>query len=374
MDVLITILTFGVLLGVLIFVHELGHFIAARRAGMLVEEFGFGFPPRLWGIKRGETTYSINWIPFGGFVKIRGEDGGEEHDPRSFAAASFGRRALVLAAGVSMNFVLAFTLLWIVNAVGTTTAVGADQGPLPTGAIAGPAHVTITSVTSSSPAGAAGLRPGDEVLLVDGVTPTDERSVSSAVAAKAGSKLTLHVRRGGQEFDIRSTPRTSPPAGEGPLGVGLAVTALVRYPWYQAAWEAAKQTVFVAGQIFVVFGRLLHDLFTTGRVSSDVAGPVGIAVLTGHVRALGFVPLLQFAALLSVNLGVVNALPIPALDGGRLLFLLIERIRRRKVSKKVEQVIHSVGFAALLLLIAAISVRDVLHYDVIGKIKDLFHG
>jgi len=369
--VLLTIITFVVLLGLLIFVHELGHFLAARRAGMMVEEFGFGFPPRLFGFRRGETTYSLNWIPFGGFVKIRGENGEGADDPRSFAAARFGWRALVLAAGVGMNFLLAFVLLWAVNAVGTTTAIDPDM-PLTSGAIVGERAVTITSVTAESPAGVSGLRPGDELLLVDGVAPTDEASVASAVAAKAGEQLTLHVRRGTDEFDHRVTPREAPPEGEGPLGIGLAVTATVRYPVLQAGWEAAKQVVFVAGQIFVVFGRLVGGLFSGDGVSSDIAGPIGIAVLTGHVRALGFVPLLQFAALLSINLGIINALPIPALDGGRLLFLLIERVRRRKVSKKVEQIVHSVGFAVLILLIAGVSIRDVLRYDVLGRIRDLF--
>lgn len=368
---LLTIITFVILLGLLIFVHELGHFLAARRAGMMVEEFGFGFPPRLFGIKRGETTYSINWIPFGGFVKIRGENGEDANDPRSFAAARFGWRALVLAAGVGMNFVLAFVLLWIVNIAGTTSAVSPDV-PLPEGAIVGERDVTITNVVAEGPAAVSGLRPGDVLLLVDGVAPVDEASVAGAVAAKGGQEMTLHVQRGTDEFDHRVTPRETPPEGEGPLGIGLAVTATVRYPWYQAAWEAAKQVVFVAGQIFVVFGRLVRDLFSGDGVGSDIAGPIGIAVLTGHVRALGFVPLLQFAALLSINLGIINALPIPALDGGRLLFLLIERVRRRKVSKKVEQVVHSVGFAVLLLLIAAVSIRDILRYDVLGRIRDLF--
>jgi regulator of sigma E protease len=368
---LVTIITFVVLLGVLIFVHELGHFIVARRAGMLVEEFGFGFPPRLFSFKRGETTYSINWIPFGGFVKIRGENGEDADDPRSFAAGKFGARARVLAAGVGMNFLLAFVLLWIVNAVGTTAAVDPDV-PLPNGAIVGAQTVTITNVVAESPAATSGLRPGDDLLLVDGTTPTDEQSVATAVAAKAGTQLTLHVRRGADEFDHRVTPRAAPPEGEGPLGIGLAVTATVRYPWYQAAWEAAQQEVFVAGQIFVVFGRLISGIFNGNGVAADVAGPIGIAVLTGHVRALGFVALMQFAALLSINLGIINALPIPALDGGRLLFLLIERVRRRKVSKKVEQIVHSVGFAVLILLIAAVSVRDVLRYDVFGRIRDLF--
>ncbi len=368
---ILTILVFVLVLGALIFVHEFGHFITAKRAGLTVEEFGFGFPPRLFGVKRGGTIYSINWIPFGGFVKILGEGGEDSDKKESFASRPIGVRAIVIAAGVIMNFILAFVLLWIVNMAGTTTAID-EETTLPPSARVSEPSVSVTQVVADSPAEQAGIRPGDRIALVDGQVITEEAQVVDIISARGGQKTPFELTRGKTTLSITATPRADPPEGQGPLGVGLVKTATVSFPWYSAFWQAGRQTVYITGQIFVVFGAVIKQLLTQGSVAADVAGPIGIAVVTGQVLDLGLVPLLQFAALLSINLGIINALPFPALDGGRLLFLGIEKVRRKKISRKVENVVHTVGFGLLLVLIVAITARDFIRFDVIDRIQNLF--
>jgi regulator of sigma E protease len=366
-----TIIAFIVVLGVLIFVHELGHFLTAKRAGLTVEEFGFGFPPRIFSIMRGGTRYSINLIPFGGFVKILGEGGEEQKNPKSFAAKGVGVRSIIVAAGIIMNFLLAYVLLVIVNTAGISTAIEPDM-QLPANAHLEAPVVTITQVDEGSPAHEAGLRPGDQIASINGTVITDEQSVISKVSESDGKTLSLMLKRGQSDLTMDVTPRLDPPDGEGPLGIGLLQTATVRFPWYQSIWEAAKQLVFLTGQIFVVFAEMIKSLVTTGSVGADVAGPIGIAVMTGHVLDLGIIPLLQFTALLSINLGIVNALPFPALDGGRLFFFLLEKIRRRKVSKRIENMVHSIGFGLLIVLILVITFRDFVRFNIVDVLKRLF--
>ncbi|MFO0705153.1 MAG: RIP metalloprotease RseP [Candidatus Andersenbacteria bacterium] len=356
---LLTILTFVIVLGVLVLVHEFGHFITAKRAGMAVEEFGFGFPPRLLSIRRGGTRYSLNLIPFGGFVKILGEGGEDKTNPKSFAHRGVGIRALVVAAGILMNYVLAVVLLTIVNAVGVHTALEPDQPP-PAHAVVSPTVVTVAFVENDSPAAQAGVHPGDIVVSVDGAPVESVSQTVDTITQKSGASATVLLRRGDTPLTVSVTPRVNPPEGQGPVGVQLISTATVRYAWYRAPWEAIKQTVFLTWQIISSFGQLISRLVHTGTVGGDVAGPVGIAVLTGQVRELGFLPLLQFVALLSINLAIINVVPFPALDGGRLLFLAIEKIRRRSVSKRLENALHTIGFGLLITLILLITVRDVI--------------
>ncbi len=362
--IIVTIIVFVVILGILIFVHELGHFIAAKKMGVRVEEFGFGFPPRIFGIKRGETEYTINWIPIGGFVKMTGQSdfevndhGKAKADPRSFVSKKPWRRVIILCAGVGMNFLLAAVLLSIGFMVGLPSAVGDN---LPAGARVSDQRIQILAATSGSPAEAAEFRSGDTILSLDEVAPESVVAVQEYVQQSIDRPVTVKIERGTEIIDKEVTPRGDAPEGEGPLGITLAETARVSFPWYQAIWQGIKATGDLTVQIVVAFGKLIGSLFTTGQVSGDVAGPIGIAVLTGQVTKLGFVYVLQFTALLSINLAIINILPFPALDGGHLLFLLIEKIRGGKTMKqaKVENIIHLVGFAFLLLLIALVTYRD----------------
>lgn len=384
-----TVIIFIIILGLLVFVHELGHFLVARRNGVMAEEFGFGFPPRIfglyktkngkrklvWGSKEVESTdtiYSVNWIPLGGFVKIMGEDGEEKKDPKSFASKSAFTRTRILAAGVAMNFLLAAVLLSIGYFVGIPQAVDdAAAGNLKN------EKIQIIETIPGSPAEQMGIQVGDQII---GAVENNNQvikfgtieEVQSYINSRKGQAIELDVKRGNETLDFTGTPRTDFPASEGALGISLVKTAIVSYPWYESIWRGVQTVVDLAGMIIVAFGNLLWKLITGHSVGMDVSGPVGIAVLTGQVAKLGFIYILQFTALLSVNLAIINILPIPALDGGRILFILIEKLKGSPVSQKFEARAHNIGFALLITLMVVVTFRDVARLDVLSKIKNLF--
>jgi regulator of sigma E protease len=360
---LLTIVVFILILGLLIFVHEFGHFIVAKRKGLKVLEFGFGFPPRLFGIKRGETTYSINLIPIGGFVKILGEEGGAESDPRSFASQPIRTRALILAAGVLMNFLLAMVLLGIGFKIGLPQVIDSTDGKVRD------EKIQIVYVSKDSPAEKSGLTLGDQIVSINGDKLDTVETMQNKIKEKAGDEIKLEVKRGDKFLEIKITPRENPPEKEGALGVGLVKTGIVSYPLWQAIWKGIIVTISMIGTIFVAFYEIIKNLIVSKPVTAELAGPVGIAVITGQVTKMGFVYVLQFAAVLSINLGIINILPFPALDGGRILFLVIEKIRGKKVSQKVENLIHTIGFALLILLMIFVTFRDIFRFrDVFTRI------
>ena len=355
--IVVAIFIFIFILGLLIFVHELGHFVMAKRAGMKVEEFGFGFPPRMFGIKRGETIYSINWIPLGGFVKIVGEDGGPNADSRAFGNKSYGSRFLVLIAGVTMNFVLAWLLLFLGFAfVGAPVEIDetVDASRLKISEV----QITVVGVQADSPADHAGFRPGDAILSIDGRKFENIQEMITYAADQAGETVVYELERGEEVIFRDVTPRENPPEGSGPVVFIPASIAIAKYPILDAFRLSFVSFFSRALAILSAFGLLLKGLFTSGRLIEGLSGPVGIAVLTQDFVRLGFVYLVQFAAILSLNLGVINAFPFPALDGGRVLFLAIERIRGVK-SLKWEQLANVVGFVLLILLMVAVTFRDV---------------
>jgi regulator of sigma E protease len=367
---LLTIIIFFIILGVLVFVHELGHFIMAKRAGMAVEEFGFGFPPRLFGIKKGETTYSINWIPLGGFVKIVGEDGAAADNPRSFAAKGFWPRFLVLIAGVSMNVVLAWVILSIGFAWGLPTVVGEGE-QLPAHAKIRDVSVAVVEVAPGSPAEAAGLKVGDRIEKVAGQDMTTIEQVQQATTDGAGREVTYEIRRGDTVMDKTLTPRPAPPDGQGPVGIALSSVGLVSYPIWMVPYNGAIATYNLVWGTLSAFGSIIGNLVHGSAAGVALTGPVGIARLTGDVAALGVIYLLQFTAVLSVNLAIINAVPFPALDGGRVLFLVIEKIRRKKMHVQAEQIANTIGFALLLLLMVFVTIKDVGHLNFFERIKDV---
>jgi len=367
--ILLAIVVFIIILGLLVFVHELGHFIMAKRAGMRVDEFGFGFPPRIFGIKKGETIYSINLIPLGGFVKILGEDGSDQHDPRSFGHKSAWQRFSVLIAGVSMNVILAWVLLSIGVAIGLPTVI--DEGDvLPKSAHVSNVSVGIIDVSEKTPASDAGLKLGDRILKIGGKEITSIQQAQDETRADAGKETTYTIKRGSEVFEKQITPRADPPSGQGPLGIALGSLAYVSYPWYQAPFRGAVALFNLDLLTIMTFASLIGQFLSGHHVGSAISGPVGIAVLTKDVTALGFIYILQFTAVLSANLAIINAVPFPALDGGRVLFLIIEKIRRKKMDAKVEQWANTVGFILLLLLMVVVTVKDVGHYS--AQFKHLF--
>ncbi len=366
--------------GLLVFVHELGHFLTAKWSGIRVEEFGFGFPPRIIGIKRGETIYSLNWIPLGGFVRMPGENGETTdengvYDPRSFAAKPAWRRAIVLVAGVTMNVILAFLLLGIAYA-------GGESGYSP----------VIQSVCAGSPADMAGIQPNDKILKINGQDTTLETDVTQdvqnaiAAAPKGTTSVPVHVTLqnaqgqirtitiGARTADLSNTPckdskgatikdsQGNAITGQGPLGIvfGTAFPVTRHYAITQIPGLAVGQAGVMLGSLVEFIRSLVDGAFNIHQVS----GPVGIVHITGEVAStvpqLGWFPILNLTAFLSLNLAIINILPFPALDGGRLALLGLEVIRRgKRLNPRHEGLIHLVGMAVLLLLVVIITWNDI---------------
>lgn len=369
--IILTIIIFILILGLLVFVHELGHFIMAKRAGMDVEEFGFGFPPRIFGVRKGGTLYSFNWIPLGGFVKIVGEDGSDTEDPKSFAHKSFGARFSVLIAGVTMNFILAWVLISLGLGLGLPTAIG-DPADLPASATVKDVNVSIIEINPNTPADQAGFRIGDSITHINGEQILSIEQTSSLASANAGSETVYTIKRGGDVFERTVVPRVEHPNEEGPIGISVSSVARVSYPWHETLPRGLIATLNLVIAILSAFGSIIGRLFSGMGVSADLAGPVGIAVLTRDVAQLGFIYLVQFTAVLSVNLAIINAVPFPALDGGRIFFLLIEKVRGKKMKVSSEQIANTAGFVFLLLLMVLVTVKDFGRFNIIERIVNLF--
>lgn len=382
---LLTIVVFVLVLSILVFAHELGHFFTARRFGVKAEEFGFGFPPRALGFyknKHGKwrfiygnksvesleknedaslhpaaksTVYSLNWLPLGGFVKIKGENGEGENDQDSFAYQKIWKRIIILAAGVFMNVVLA----WFLFSVGYIIGLPQSTDTVGKNAIVSEPQVMIASVLPNSPAMAAGLKEGDAVLRINNEGVGSDKALIEAVAKNNGKETSILIKREGSEQTIVVTP-VAKDGSRATIGVAIFSAGLVRYPFFSAFIEGAKTTGWMIKEIVVAFGSLFADLFQGNKVGDQFAGPVGIATITGQAARLGFSYLLQFIALLSLNLAVINILPLPALDGGRILFLLIEKVKGKPVKREVEAVIHNIGFLLLITLIIFITYKDII--------------
>lgn len=374
MSILSTILIFVAVLAVLVLVHEFGHFIIAKRSGIRVDEFGFGFPPRIFGKRWRGTLYTLNWIPLGGFVKIKGVAGddpkaGKSSAPStnkdSFTDTSHTRRFLILFAGIGMNLLLAVVLFTITHALGATTDISRAKD----GADISDRRVLVSSVLEQSPAQNAGLQPGDIIVSVNNQPTESATAISDHTQAEGGTDLDVQVQSG-EEIRSLTIPTAQIPTGDGGtyIGIGIALQeiATVRYPIYVAPWRGIQSTVEVTKEIFISLGRLVQSLAQTGKTGEDLAGPVGIAVITGQVASLGMVELLQFVSVLSINLAIFNFLPIPALDGGRIVFLILEAVRRKPVSPQLEAVVHNIGFLALLAVAILVTIKDVARFDLLS--------
>lgn len=370
---IITLLIFIVVLGLLVFVHEFGHFISAKKMGAKVDEFGFGFPPRMAGVykdgkkwkwvfrktpKIDQTIYSVNWIPLGGFVKIKGEEGEHKEDTDSFASKKIWQRAIILVAGVVMNIVLAMVLLGVGYMVGLPRAI--DEN-MPKDARIKNQAVQIVSVQKNSPAQEAGILSGDELIKIDG-NPIDFKNMQDYLTTKVGEDVRYTVSREGKIFEKTIVPYILEETGKGGVGIGLIESGLVSYPWYSAVWRGMLEALYFVKEITVAFVVIIKNLIVGQAASIDISGPVGIAVITSKVARLGFIYILQFAAILSINLAILNGLPFPALDGGRLLFLLIEKLRGKPVTQKIENMIHNLGFLLLMILIIVITYNDFVKF------------
>lgn len=356
---LLTILLFIAVLAVLVFAHEAGHFFVARKMGMAVEEFGFGFPPRMFGWKKNNTMYSVNWIPLGGFVRIKGETGiVDAFADDSFIAKKAWRRFLVLIAGVTMNFLLAAVLLSVGFMFGMPSST---DSVMPKGARIRNQQIEVVSVLSESPASRAGIHPRNRIISLDGKTSfAGTEAVRAYIAEHGDAGILVKYMAGDDVFEKKIVSEPLPNVGRNGIGVGLMQTATVSFPFHLAIWHGFSGAVSLTAEIVRAFAGLFWNLLTQGRLAADLSGPVGIAVMTSEAASLGFVSLLQFTALLSLNLAVINAFPFPALDGGRILFLFLEKIRRKPISRSLENLVHNAGFALLMVLVVVVTYRDIV--------------
>lgn len=332
---------------VLVLSHEAGHFLLAKWRGVRVDEFGLGFPPRLLSFKKGETRYSLNLLPLGGFVKIFGEESEEDH-PRSFSSKSIGARSLIVAGGVLANLLVAWIIFSLLAGIGTPQIAPEGNGTV--------SEIRIVAVAPDSPAGKAGLKPGDRLRGFESV-----EVVQKFIDERKGTQIILDIERGREFVTVMAVPRLNPPEGEGALGIAMVEIARVAVPWWQAPWEGLRMTAEVFFGTIAGLARMAWGLVSgIPGVVGEVAGPVGIASIVSEVSQFGLLPFFQLMAVLSVNLAVINFLPIPALDGGRLLFFAIEGVRRKPVSSKVSHLVHTIGFAFLIALMLVITYRDIV--------------
>ena len=355
---MLTIIFFILLIGVLVLIHEFGHFFAAKKLGVRVEEFAFGFPPRLWSITRGGTRYALNLLPIGGYVKIFGEGGEGEGEPQSFISRSIWQRFVIVGAGVVMNILLAWLFFSAGSSIGVPTAVTPENESRILNV-----KVGIVGVAEGSPAKASDLRFGDTVRSVRSegarVDIREIEDLQKFVDTHLGKEVVVEIERGKEILSKKTVPRSSPPEGQGPLGVVLSKIGIIKTPWYLAWWEGLKMLVTAIAAIVIGLAGLIRDLIVAGRVSADISGPVGIFFFARDFSELVISYLLQLAAILSVNLAILNALPFPALDGGRMFFLVIEKIKGSKVDQRFERVMHTAGFIILMLLMLAVTYRDI---------------
>jgi regulator of sigma E protease len=386
-----TVILFILVLSLLVAIHEFGHFIAARKSGMKVHEFGLGFPPRAIGVykdpKTGKwvwvkkankqdlhntvgggnreeqeefpaTLYSLNWLPLGGFVRIKGENGEEADAPDSFGYQKTWKKVIVLVAGVTMNFLLAAVLLGFGFMIGLPTDVtdGLDKRAI----LVNEPTVVIQQVEKDSPAAVAGIEAGDRLHAVNDTAIHSTPELISFVEAYGEKELSVFVSRGEEKLTVSLVPEFDEETERARMGIMIADAAIVRYPWYISFWKGLVAAVYGTIGIIVGFFILIKGLVLGQGLAFDVAGPVGIAAIIGDSARLGINYLINVTAMISLSLAVINILPIPALDGGRLVFVLIEKIFKKKVSLKHEQLAHTIGFVLLLILIIVVTVRDVI--------------
>ncbi len=377
-----SIIIFIVILLVLVVSHEFGHFIVAKLNKIRVDEFSFGFPPKLFGKKIGETTYNFNLLPLGGYVKIYGENVDEtdmlevgfldkDADPEKVELAKRSMvnkpkyiQAFVLVAGIVMNLLVA----WLLLSIGFMSGLPTSVGNAPKGAIIKNQALTITNVAPNSPALASGIKVGDKIIALS--TPTDStrllssnlgpESIQNFVKAHGGEVVTASLVRGKEPINIVVTPEVNKTSGVAVIGISMDTIGTLKLPIHRAIWEGLILTKDVTVGTVVGFYNLIHGALIGKADMNSLTGPVGIVGVVGDAAKFGFVYLLSFTALISINLAVINLVPFPALDGGRLLFLLIEKIKGSRIKPKVANTVNAIGFGLLMLLMVIITYPDIV--------------
>ncbi len=325
--------------GLLILVHELGHYFVARLTGIRVLELAIGFGPKIIGWTKNNTDYSLRIFPLGGFCRMLGENPEEANEPDSFPQKPIISRAAVLVSGAGMNLILAVVVFFIIFffLIGVPVT---DSG-------------MIGQVIEEMPAVSAGLQKGDIITSIDGQPVRDWEDVLVLISSKPATQIELQVERDNLEFPVLLQTEMDPETGRGMIGITPPV---LKYRFFDSFTLSFQRFGMIISSIFQVI---------TGRAPLDVAGPVGIIFVIGEVAQTGMVNLLLLTALISISLGIMNLLPIPALDGGRLFFLIIEGLRGKRIDPEKEGFIHFVGFAILILLILFVTYQDLIRWDII---------
>jgi regulator of sigma E protease len=388
---MMTVIIFIAILSILVIAHEFGHFYTARKAGMKVYEFGLGFPPRAFGYYKDPKTkkwvyvkgkgksslketvggegrqeqeeypdvlYSVNWLPLGGFVKIKGENGEDPNDKDSFGYHVAWKRFIVIVSGVTMNVLLAGVLLGIGFMIGLPTDI--SEGIEGRAIIEDPSLV-VQQVSDDTPASVAGIKFNDKILTINNEKISNSEELVDYIRNKKDTELSIVVDRGGEELTFVATPAILESHDDDIYRLGIATVdvAIVRFPWYTAIYKGFVAAFIGFVTIFYLFIILIKNLIMGQGMAYEVSGPVGIASMVGQSARMGINYLISTSAMLSITLAVINILPIPALDGGRALFIIVEKVIRKPIPIKYEQLAHTIGFALLMLLVLIVTVKDV---------------
>lgn len=364
------IVTFLAVLSLVVLIHELGHFLTAKFFGIKVHEFGFGYPPRAWGMYKNDkgewktivgnkdiddkakgTIYSLNWLPFGGFIRMFGEfenDAMGTKSKQAFFNKGKRQRSVVILAGIFMNLVLAVVLF---SAIYSISGIPEEVD-----------YISIGAIAPGSPAEESDLMVGDKVVGIDGETLLTVGDFVESVKEKGGQEVLITVDRGVNRLVLPVTPRKDPPEGEGSVGVIISNYDNVFYPTWQmpfrGAWVGLQEAYGWTKMMIEGIGTMIGMLIVGEK--PQVTGPVGIYQITSDVAAQGILALMKFVGILSINLAVVNALPFPALDGGRFVFIVLEGMIGKKVKPKIEAYINMFGMLILISLMILVTVGDVM--------------
>jgi len=362
-----SVILFFIVLVVLVIVHEFGHFLVAKLSGMKVEEFGFGFPPKLFSVRKGETEYSFNALPFGGFVRILGENPLEvterclagtltdQDAKRSFSAQSAFKQGMVVIAGVVFNFLLAWVLFSAGFMIGMPVAAPKDDSVTNTALL-------ITSVVKDSPAAKAGFQLGDKIVgLSNGaVAELTEESVPNFIAAHLNEEVQISVERGGEQKNISVIPEEGVVVGRAGIGISLAYVGIEKLPFFKSIWAGLKHTALLSRETALSLFNLVRDAFLGQARLDSLTGPVGLVGIVGSAYHLGIVHLIALTALISINLAIINLVPFPALDGGRLVVIILEKLKGSALSPKIVNTINTLGFVLLIFLLILVTYHDIL--------------
>lgn len=352
---MINFIVFVIILSVLVLVHEFGHFIAAKRFGVKVEEFALGFPPKIWSKQKGETNYQINAIPFGGYVKLFGEDGQNESSGNSFAAKKWWQRFIIIISGIVMNLVLGSVILMIAFMIGLPVMSQQPEKDYPYAQIN---SQTIVYKVNDDSNFKNVLQDGDQIISLNGASVLSVQDFKDKMQNNNSDIANMIVKRQNQEMPVTGKIKVGED-GKMQIGVLLGEGQTIQYPFYMAIPMGIVEMFRLLWAMILALFLLVKQLIFDHRTPTEIAGPVGIYKIASIAREMGLVYLLQLTALLNINLAIINVLPLPALDGGRLLFIVIEKIRGQKISANFENLVHTAGFVVLIGLIILVTISDV---------------